>query len=149
MRTHNHKPLGGRTVSRSELRATGYERRNRAVTRPEPRVKGPEMKDEQKMICEGCNIYHVDCLGEKFEWTSGIAKKCKSQVCEPNNTPSKIQLEAFKSLYFTKVRLGTEKWEAFAEAIVQTSDDAFAVAKQKRGHLIERLEICPPKPKQR
>jgi hypothetical protein len=83
-------------------------------------------------------------MGELFERPKakvikGISmKECISQVKSPNNPPNKIQVAAFISLYNAKVRHGMDKWNAFAEAIVNTSDEVFAEAMLKRPHLVKK-----------
>ncbi len=83
-----------------------------------------------------CNIYHISCLGEKFEWGTnrdGTRKKdCKNRVCEPNNTPSPMQVDAFGPLFRRKIKGGMDNLTAFVEAIVQTSGDVFEKATRKR-----------------
>ena len=101
-----------------------------------PQIK-PKLKPREKRdICHDCNIFHVSCNGELFE-RSG-RKACINQVKLPDNTKSKIQVAAFGSLYRAKIRLGTEKLQAFVEAICQTSDTVFADAKLKNPHLIKQ-----------
>ena len=92
----------------------------------------------KREICHDCNIYHISCMGELFERTSGWKKECVYQIKSPNNTESKIQVAAFASLYKAKCKFGMDKFEAFAEAIVHTSDEVFAEAKLKRPHLIRQ-----------
>jgi hypothetical protein len=83
-------------------------------------------------------------MGELFErpdagQTKGYTKKeCIYQVKSVNNTKSKIQVAAFGSLYKAKRRGGMDKWNAFAEAIVNTSDEVFAEAKLKSPGMIKQ-----------
>lgn len=90
-------------------------------------------------ICEDCNIYHITCLGELFERpATGYAKGCVYQVKSANNPPNKIQVAAFMSLYKAKRKGGMDKLNAFAEAIVHSSDEVFAEALLKRPELIKK-----------
>ncbi len=95
-------------------------------------------------ICHDCNIYHISCMGELFERpkkkvVGAISQReCISQVKSPDNTQSKIQVAAFGSLYRAKRKFGMDKFQAFAEAVVHTSDEVFAEAKLKRPHLIRQ-----------
>ena len=82
-----------------------------------------------------CNIYHVSCLGEQFIWATqrdGARKlDCKNRVFSPDNTPNRLQVDAFVSLNKRKIAGGMDHLNAFVEAIVQTSDDVFATVSVK------------------
>ncbi len=67
-------------------------------------------------------------------------KECVNQVKSRHNTQSKIQVAAFGSLWRAKRKAGVDKFQAFAEAVVQSSDDVFAKAKLKRPDLIRQWE---------
>ena len=101
----------------------------------------PKKQRIKKDICHDCNIYHLSCAGEKFKRPPApSAKGCVYQEKSPENTKSKIQLVAFTSLYKAKRKGGMDKLNSLVEAIVHTSDDAFANAVKKRNHLIKRYE---------
>ena len=89
----------------------------------------PLTRDEKVNICMNCNLYHVDCTGERFVRgtdRNGLKKGCANRVGGIHIIPSPMQIEAFVSLYRAKRRAGTDRLMAFVEAIVQTSDDVFA-----------------------
>lgn len=91
--------------------------------------------------CYDCNIFHISCLGEKFEKPKGHSSKgCINQERSPDNTKSKIQVVAFDSLYKARIDRGMNKLVAFAGSIADTSDDAWAKAQRDRPHMIERRE---------
>lgn len=101
--------------------------------------KSPRGFDRQS-VCEDCNIYMDECNGfERWE-VKGKERVCRNRVQCPANTPNPIQVVAFQSLYKTKRRCGKHSTQAFAEAIVQTSDDAFAEAQQESPEKIERYK---------
>lgn len=62
---------------------------------------------------------------------------CINRVFEPDNIVSPMQVEAFTSLYRTKIKNGMDGLTAFVEAIVQASDDVYAKAIRKRPDLME------------
>ena len=81
-------------------------------------------------ICYGCTRYQLDCDGRKHfklgdRRNGKPIKTCNNQTRGDGNTGNLIQVNAFKSLFRIKVRCGTEKYMAFAEAIVQSADDVF------------------------
>jgi hypothetical protein len=99
----------------------------------------PEKLQDKQDICYNCNMYHISCHGEMFKRPEkGYKKGCINQVRSEDNTKSKIQVAAFGSLYRAKRRGGTERLQAFVEAIAQTSDEVFANAKLKNPHLIKQ-----------
>lgn len=93
--------------------------------------------------CLDCNIFHDTCNGKRRYVFNPETKKCKNQVTTPNNAENALQVEAFRSLYKVKKGCGVSSEEAFVEAIVQTSDDAYERAKLERGDLIKRLGRRP------
>lgn len=98
-------------------------------------------RETKTRICMKCNIYHISCHGERFAWATRLdgqrRKDCKNRVFEVNNIPSPMQVEAFTSLYKTKIKGEMDKLTAFTEAIVQTSDDAYSKAARERPDLME------------
>ena len=94
-------------------------------------------------ICHNCNLYKWTCDGENFETSEKMPKGCTNSKSEPNNTKSDIQVKAFVSLYNTKVKCGTERLNAFVEAIVHTSDESYAEAILKRSELLKEYRDIP------
>jgi hypothetical protein len=94
-------------------------------------------------ICHNCNLYKYTCEGERFENTEKKPNECLHSKRTPNNTKSDIQVAAFGSLFRTKVKGGTDSLTAFVESIVHTSDEAFADAILKRGHLLKKHRDIP------
>lgn len=95
------------------------------------------MKNNIK-VCHNCNLFQYTCKGERFE-TKEKAEDCIHRQCGADNTKNRIQVDAFRSLFKTKIAVGMDNMQAFAEAVVQTGDKAYAEAVEKRSHLIARL----------
>ena len=97
-------------------------------------------------ICMDCNLFHDTCMGEKFERQEKrivgktSLKGCKHQVKSPTPVSSPIQVAACRSLFNAKVTRGMDKHTAFMEAIVQSSDEAFAEAMQERSSMVSKWE---------
>ena len=79
-------------------------------------------------MCYDCNIFQESCNGRTLFKPNTETGKCMNQVTTAENTPSPIQVHAFRSLYKTKVSMGMNSDEAFVEAIAQTSDSAYEQA---------------------
>ena len=78
-----------------------------------------------KDMCYECNLFSLTCDGEILYKTKEGKKKCINRERDDNNAVSPLQVAGFVSLFRAKVRYGMPCFQACAEAIVQTSDDAF------------------------
>lgn len=95
-------------------------------------------KDKVEDICYNCNLYKESCGGEKYEPLMTANADCQNRECSENNPMNRIQVHAAISLFSIKRKLGMDVWNAFGEAIVQSSDDAFAKALEKRPGMIKK-----------
>ena len=93
-------------------------------------------------FCQECNIFMGKCKGKRLfkSGGKGQTKVCQNRVQAPINDPNPLQVIACQSLFWTKIKHGMGRTQAFADAIVQTSDDAFEIARIKRPHLIEEYK---------
>ena len=93
--------------------------------------------------CVECCLYMDECDGKELfklpPKTHGHqGKLCTNRVKSSNNTISPLQLRAFSSLYYTKIKCGEGKLDAFVGAITQTSDDVFAESMKKNRRLVAK-----------
>ena len=103
-----------------------------------------EMVTENRIDqCIECCLYRDECDGkELFKLPPKIkgfqSKLCVNRVNSPNNTISPLQLRAFYSPYYAKIKGGESKLEAFVGAITQTLDDVFAESMKNNHRLVEK-----------
>jgi Ulp1 family protease len=98
-------------------------------------------KDKVEDICYNCNLYKDSCDGDRyvpFLPRYNIKEDCQNRECSNDNPMNRIQVNAAISLFSIKRKLGMDVWNAFGEAIVQSSDDAFAKAAKKNPAMIKR-----------
>ena len=93
-----------------------------------------------KVMCYECNLFSLTCDGKILYKTEEGKKECTSRERDDNHTVSPLQVAGFISLFRAKVKYGIPHLWAFAEAIVQTSDDAFKQADVK---LINKYQNRP------
>ena len=97
--------------------------------------------DKVEGICYHCNLYKDSCSGNRYEpFIPKFNAKvdCQNRECSAGNPMNDIQVKAAMSLFSIKRKLGMDVWNAFSEAIVQSSDDAFARAVKKSPAMIKQ-----------